>query len=90
MQPPALAGAWNWDVEGLEVHVLGDLALLASEAGTCPRSDVSSSSSPDKPQQNEMFSGTYIWVRNVVQFFKDKLLKRIRNYWPENSCEDVS
>ena len=63
--------AWHRDVEGLEVHMLGDLALLAREASSCPHSDVSSSPPPDKPRQNKTFSGTYTWVRNAVQFFKD-------------------
>ena len=45
----AESAAWNWDVEGLDVHVLGDLALLASKASMCPCSDVSCSSPPDKP-----------------------------------------
>ena len=76
-------------VEGLDVHMLGDFAPLACEASMCPGCDVCSCPLPDKPQQNQAFSGTYTWVGNGMNGLKNKVLKRIWNYWLESAHGDV-
>ena len=82
--------AWYWAVEWLHMHVLGDLATLAREARTGPQGDVSCCTLPHEPRKNETISGTYTWMRDVMNGTKHCRLKRIGNYWPENSSGDVT